>query len=115
MDSAASDRLYSIVASRLRDARKQRGISQDAVAAAIELKRSSIANFERGRQHLQLHNLYRFAAEVGLEVGDLFPSLAELRSGEVGASETVQVGEDTVEVPSHQAAFVREILGRETR
>ncbi len=112
VDNGADERLYSVVATRLREARRRAEMSQDAVAAATGLKRSSIANFERGRHHLQLHKLYRYAQAVGVETAELFPSLTELADGDLGAKQRIQLGSETVEVPSHQAAFVREILGR---
>lgn len=113
VDKDADSRLYSIVTRRLREARLAQGVSQDAVAAATGMTRSSVANFERGRQHPPLHKLYRYAEEVGLEVRELFPSLSELREGIVGAPATVRVGGQVVEVPSHHVPFVLQALGKE--
>ena len=76
MDDSRSHRLYEILGQRLREARKP--ISQEAVAQHLQVSRSSIANFECGRQRLPLHSIYAYAEFVNVPIEDLFPSHEEL-------------------------------------
>lgn len=105
-------RLYGIIGQRLRQARRAKDISQDAVAECLQIGRSSVANFERGRQKFPVHQLYAFADFVGIPVEDVFPRANELRADGSQALEEVVVGEDRRMLPDYQAAFVREALGR---
>lgn len=47
--------LYPAVGTQLRDLRDRRGLTQQQVALPAGLTRSSIANIERGAQHMPLH------------------------------------------------------------
>jgi transcriptional regulator with XRE-family HTH domain len=50
-------------------------LSQEALAKAVGLTRTSITNIERGRQPVNLHTLYVMADILRLDVADLLPSL----------------------------------------
>lgn len=67
------DFLYKEFGQRLREAREAAHLSQDAVARRVGLSRTSITNIERGRQHVALHMLYRFASAVGAQPSELLP------------------------------------------
>jgi transcriptional regulator with XRE-family HTH domain len=67
------DGLYKQFGTQLRDLRKAAGLTQDQVAERVELKRTSITNIERGRQHIALHQLYLLANAVGKAPSDLLP------------------------------------------
>lgn len=76
--------LYRIVGAGLAARRKELRLRQSEVADRIGLTRASLANIERGRQKVMLHQIYRLAS--ALEVGsitDLVPSkyLFEQTSG----------------------------------
>lgn len=73
------DVLYIEFGRRLREAREASHLSQDAVAKRVGLSRTSITNIERGRQHVSLHMLYRFASAVGTQPSELLPR--QLASG----------------------------------
>lgn len=66
--------LYGDFGRRVRDARRQAGLSQQTVADRVGLSRTSITNIERGRQHVALHMLFRLAAAVGKDPGELLPA-----------------------------------------
>lgn len=56
---------------RLQEARKARGLTQDAVAAAMEMARTTIVAIEKGERRLTAHELIRLAALYGLGVSRL--------------------------------------------
>lgn len=67
--------LYRIVGAALAAKRKALRLKQSEVADQIGLTRASLANIERGRQKIMLHQIYRLAS--ALKVGsiiDLVPS-----------------------------------------
>lgn len=67
---------YKAFGAAVRRARKERGLSQDALAAAVGLKRTSIANIERGRQRLLLHTACDIALVLRVTLVDLLPSIS---------------------------------------
>jgi transcriptional regulator with XRE-family HTH domain len=67
------DGLYKQFGKQLRDLRRAAGLTQDQVAERVKLKRTSITNIERGRQHIALHQLYLLANAVGKAPSDLLP------------------------------------------
>jgi transcriptional regulator with XRE-family HTH domain len=69
------DRLYKQFGQLLRNLRTEAGLTQDEVAERVKLKRTSVTNIERGRQHIALHQLYLLAAAVGKSPSDLLPDV----------------------------------------
>jgi transcriptional regulator with XRE-family HTH domain len=57
---------------RVRRLRKQRGLSQEALALACDLDRTYIGGVERGERNISLINIYRIAEGLGAEARDLF-------------------------------------------
>lgn len=55
--------------------RSEAKLSQESLAKAVGLTRTSITNIERGRQPVNLHTLFLIAEILGLDVVDLLPSL----------------------------------------
>lgn len=87
-----ADELYAAVGFRITRIRKARGLTQEAVALAVGLARTSIVNAEVGRQRLPLHTLLAVAQCLGVGLVDLLdvdrelPVLAEpLPPGAYGA------------------------------
>jgi transcriptional regulator with XRE-family HTH domain len=56
---------------RVRDTRKRRGLSQEALAIACKLDRTYIGGVERGERNVSLINIYRIAEGLGVKPGDL--------------------------------------------
>lgn len=54
-------------------ARRRRHLSQEQFGAKVGLSRASVTNVERGRQPVQLHQLYLFAAVLEINVSKLLP------------------------------------------
>ena len=57
---------------RLRELRKQKGLSQEALASATDLDRTYIGGVERGERNISLINIHRLAQALDVEAGDLF-------------------------------------------
>jgi transcriptional regulator with XRE-family HTH domain len=104
------DGLYRQFGQRLRELRKDADLTQGQVAERVNLKRTSITNIERGRQHIALHQLYLLANAVGAAPGDLLPdsgpALQELLS-----EETLETLKESA--PDDQAlAFATRVVSR---
>ena len=63
------------VGQRIRQARRQAGIKQKDIAAAVGLTRSSITNIEQGRQQIRVELVYQIADYLRVPVLSLLPSL----------------------------------------
>ncbi|HRN28467.1 MAG TPA: helix-turn-helix transcriptional regulator [Terrimesophilobacter sp.] len=58
---------------RLRELRRARGLSQEALAHAAGLDRSYVGGIERGERNVALNNIHRLARALEIEVRDFFP------------------------------------------
>jgi transcriptional regulator with XRE-family HTH domain len=67
------DTFYRKVGERIRLRRKERGLSQEALANAIGLKRPSLSNIEKGRQNLLLHTFCDIVETLDSTVAALLP------------------------------------------
>ncbi|HVN75227.1 MAG TPA: helix-turn-helix transcriptional regulator [Thermoanaerobaculaceae bacterium] len=68
------DVFYVELGKRIKHVRQQKGLTQQALADAIMLTRTSITNIECGRQPVMTHHLVRIANTLGVEVHTLLPS-----------------------------------------
>jgi len=57
---------------RLRELRKQKGFSQEALADKASLHRTYIGAIERGEQNISLDNIGKVAKALGVQIADLF-------------------------------------------
>jgi transcriptional regulator with XRE-family HTH domain len=71
--------IYSRFGRLLARHRKKAGLSQEALAAAVGLSRTSITNVECGRQPIQLHSLYALATALNAAPDDLLPAVPNIR------------------------------------
>ena len=62
----------------IRALREQAGFSQEAFAVEVGLDRAYYGGVERGERNVAVLNLVKIAAALGVEVGDLFPSIRTL-------------------------------------
>lgn len=81
----------------MRAARVAAGRSQDDLAKAVSLTRTSITNLESGRQQVPLHTLYAIAENLHCHVFDLLPKTAPPRRGS-------EIGKDDVSRWTNQLA-----------
>lgn len=56
------------IAARLREARRQRGLSQDELATAAGLKQSAVSHYESGRRTPSVEHLVRLAEALEISV-----------------------------------------------
>ena len=57
----------------VRELRRKRGFSQEALAKAARLSRPYLTGVETGRRNLTLSNIARLAAALGVPIRRLFP------------------------------------------
>lgn len=69
----ANRRLYVQLGAAIRKSREGASLSQAELAEAVGLGRTSITNFESGRQHIPLHTLYDIARVLDVELVDVLP------------------------------------------
>ncbi|MFZ4807589.1 MAG: helix-turn-helix transcriptional regulator [Hyphomicrobiaceae bacterium] len=65
--------LYDQLGLLVRQHRERLDMNQSTLAEAIALSRASVANIEAGRQQVALHQVYRLAAALGVDVTTLLP------------------------------------------
>lgn len=76
IDDAKISRFYRDVGSRVRTARAAANLTQDDLAKSVGVTRSSIANFEAGRQRIPLHVFALIAEAMKASFVDLLPRRA---------------------------------------
>lgn len=57
---------------RVRELRKQKGLSQEMLALASNLDRTYIGGVERGERNISLINIYKIAHALNVAVKDIF-------------------------------------------
>lgn len=75
MPNALPHDFYVRLGLRLRERRKSAGLTQQDLAKALELSRTSITNMESGRQPLLVHTLVAAASAVGVAPSELIPEV----------------------------------------
>ncbi len=65
---------------KIREMRKLKGFSQEDFAAEASLGRTYYGRVERGEQNISIQNLIQIALTLQVEVGELIPSLRQLKS-----------------------------------
>ena len=73
-----TDRFYVDFGRRVRAAREHKGLTQQALADALGLTRSSVANIEAGRQRALLHMTAAISGATGVPASELLPGDAAL-------------------------------------
>jgi transcriptional regulator with XRE-family HTH domain len=76
----APEAVYSLVGERLARLRGERGVSQDELGTFAGLTRASVANIEKGRQRVHIHQLYLFADYLHISLGDLLPDPTKVKN-----------------------------------
>jgi transcriptional regulator with XRE-family HTH domain len=73
--------IYAQFGQLVREHRQALGMKQGALAEALGLSRTSITNIERGRQRIQLHQIFAVAEALAIEVDILLPRRRSSASG----------------------------------
>lgn len=63
------------IGARVAEFRKRKGITQEVVAEALGLSRTSVVNIEQGRQACDAHRIWQFASLFDNSLQDFFPPL----------------------------------------
>lgn len=69
--STRPHRARLLFAKNLREARKERGLSQEKLAELVDLHRTYVGSVERGERNVSIDNMERLAEAVGMELRDL--------------------------------------------
>jgi transcriptional regulator with XRE-family HTH domain len=93
---------YRQVGQNIHEARGKT-LSQDALALAVGLTRSSISNIEKGRQKLLLHTLVDIASALKVDASLLLPS----RKTEIEVSNARQLEA----LPANERNFIESAIG----
>lgn len=72
MDKQREAQIQKHFGERVRDLRKQKGLSQEALALVCELDRTYIGGVERGERNISLINIYKIAEALGIDAKELF-------------------------------------------
>ena len=70
------ENFYKQVGEKIRN-RRGKNLSQEALASAVGLTRTSISNIESGRQKLLLHTFFDIAEVLNVEAASLLPARPE--------------------------------------
>lgn len=76
-------RFHILLGQMIRERREQLGLTQEQVAKALALSRTSIVNIEKGRQRIIAFQLVSLAGALRCEVADLLPPAAPPREEEL--------------------------------
>ena len=71
MNKAQQERIKREFGDRLRSARQEKGLSQEALALACDLDRTYIGGVERGERNISLINICKIARALGISPKEL--------------------------------------------
>lgn len=57
---------------RVRELRKEKGLSQEALAALADIDRSYMGHIERGEKNITLTKIYQISEALSIDISDLF-------------------------------------------
>lgn len=100
--------LYALIGERIRVRRNELDITQDKLAALVNVSRTSITNIESGSQKLPLHLLYRLCIALDVEIATFLPTRSDIAID--GEDETIEIDGKTKTVHPKTASFVRSAL-----
>lgn len=72
MNQSQETQIQELFGSTIRDLRKSKGLSQEALALSCGLDRSYIGQVERGERNISLLNIYKIAAGLNVRAKELF-------------------------------------------
>ena len=72
-------KLYTLVGKSIKNARGKKGLSQDKLAKAVKLTRTSITNIEKGRQKILLDTLWQISSILEVSLMELIPNPQEIK------------------------------------
>ena len=64
--------IQQLIGNRIREVRKEKGYSQEELAARADLDRTYMTSVECGKRNISIANLYRIAQALGITLEELF-------------------------------------------
>lgn len=89
----SEEKLYEAIGIKIRTLRKSikpTPVTQEKLAKKIGLKRTSIANIEKGLQTISLYQIYLISDALNVTIEDLLPKKLEIQSND---EKTIRVGD----------------------
>jgi transcriptional regulator with XRE-family HTH domain len=77
------NRIYEMLGGNIRRERDALDLNQSELAKLVGLSRTSVTNVELGRQALSVHQLFDFAAALGVDAAQLLPRPETRAKGEI--------------------------------
>ena len=74
----STTQINAIFGQKLARARKARALTQKELAVLIKVSRVTVANMERGKQNVQLAQVFSIARALNASPTDLLPTAAEI-------------------------------------
>ncbi len=81
MNKTLNTRLLKALGQRIREARAERGFSQEAFADHCGVHRTFMGTVERGESNLSFQNIARVATALGITLSALFEGIEEKARG----------------------------------
>lgn len=103
------DDFYSALGSQIRRKRVDAELTQEQLADALALNRTSVTNIEKGKQRILLHTFVQIAEILKMDLTDLMPLSSRIRSSPT-VSGVVPKGTTNI-----QREFLKSIIGRSER
>ena len=79
-------RLYKQLGETIRARREKAGMTQEGLAKAVRLSRTSVTNIERGRQQLLVHQLLDFATALRAKPHELLDEITPANDVDIEAA-----------------------------
>jgi transcriptional regulator with XRE-family HTH domain len=106
MDKELQKILYQIVGEKIRQARTEKGFTQEKLAQQVGLTASSISNIELGIQSVQLHDLYKIADILEKDITHLLLPSKTLKDAMPSIDKTMK------ELSSKERAYVESLRAK---
>ena len=65
--------IQKLFGDRMKEIRLEKGVSQEALAAAADLHRTYVSSVERGERNVSLVNIARLADALNVPIREFFP------------------------------------------
>ncbi len=73
------DQILVDFGNRVRQKRKEKGLSQEAFAALANIDRSYMGHIERGERNITLTKIHQISSALGMELSDLFLHIKSIK------------------------------------
>ena len=99
--------LYNLIGTTIKQQRRKADMTQEQLADAVGVLRTSITNIEAGRQKLPLHVLYEVCIALGVEIATILPTNAAVSQP---TTRSISIDGVIKQVPPKTAEFLKQLL-----